>query len=91
MKLECSNNKPVINCKELGTKNLAILEGPPVSTNKYMVNLLHYLSSIAIPSPAVQHCSLIPKTYNFHPSGSSKIQKEKAVVIPGTRVMGANT
>ena len=35
MQLEGSNNKPVITCKELGIlKNTAVLEDPPMSTNK---------------------------------------------------------
>ena len=92
MKFECSNNKPVISQKELGTpKNPAVLEDSPTSTDKDMIDLLRYPSSIAIPSPAVQRWSLIPGTRNSQPSGSCKIQKEGAVVIPGTRTMGTNT
>ena len=88
--LECSNDEPVISCKELGTlKNPAILEDPPMSTNKDMVDFLCYPSSIVIPSPAVYRWSLIPGTRDSQSSGSCKIQKERAVVIPGT--MGANT
>ena len=57
MKLDCSNNKPVIGCKELGTpKNPAVLEDPPMSTDKDMVNLLRYPCGISIPGPAVQCC-----------------------------------
>ena len=63
MKLECCNNKPVVSCKELGTpENPAVLEDPPTSTNKDVINLLCYLSGIAIPSLAVQLWSLIPRT-----------------------------
>ena len=55
MKLEYSNNKPVIGRKELSTpKNPAVLEDPPKSTDKDMVDLLRYPSGIAIPSLAVQ-------------------------------------
>ena len=64
---------------------------PLTSTDKDMIDLLRYPSGIAIPSPAVQHWSLIPGTRNSQPSGSFKIQKERAVVIPGTRTMGTNT
>ena len=71
MKLEWSNNKPVISRKELGTpKNPAVLEDPLTSTDKDMIDL-RYPSGIAIPSPAVQRW-----TRNSHPSGSCKIQKE---------------
>ena len=85
MKLECSNNKPVISCKELSTpKNPAVLKDPPMSIDKDMVNLLRYPSGIAIPNPAVQRWSLIPGTHNSQPSRSCKIQKERAVVISGT-------
>ena len=52
--------------KEFGTpKNAAVLEDPPTNTEKDMVDLLRYLSGIAIPSPAVQRWSLIPGTRNF--------------------------
>ena len=90
MKLEWSNNKPVIGHKELGTpKNTAILADPPTILTKDMV--LRYPSSIAIPSLAVKRWSLIPGTRNSQPSGFSKIQKERAVVISDTRAMGTNT
>ena len=53
--IECCNNKPVVDCKELDNpENPAVLEDLPMSTNEYMINLFSYLSSIAIPSPAVQ-------------------------------------
>ena len=52
MKLECSNNKHVIGRKELGTpKNPAVLEDPPMSTDKDMVDLFHYPSGIGIAMP----------------------------------------
>ena len=79
MKLEYSN-KPLIGRKELGTpKNPTVLEDPPTSTDKDMVDLFFYPSGIAIPSPAVQHWYLIPGTRNSQPSGSCKFQKERAV------------
>ena len=82
----------MIGRKELSTpKNPAVLEDPPTSANKKMVNLLRYPSGIAIPSPAEQRLSLIPGTRNSQPFGSCKIQKERAVVISGTRTMGTNT
>ena len=78
--------------KELGIpKSRAVLKDPPTSTDKDMVDLLRYLSGIAIPSPTEQRWSLIPGTHNSQPSGSCNIQNERAVVIPGTRIMGANT
>ena len=90
MKLECCNNKPVINYKELGIpENPAVLEDSP-STNEDAIILLCYPSSIAIPSPEVQFWSLIPKTCNSQPSEFCKIQ-ERAVGVPGTRAMGINT
>ena len=92
MELERSNNKPVISRNELGTpKNPEVLEDPPTSTDQDMIDLLRYTSCIAIPSLAVQRCSLIPGTRNSQPSGSCKIQKERAVVIPGARTMGTHT
>ena len=75
--------------KELATP--AVLDDPPTSTDKDMVDLLRYPSSIAIPSLAVQRWSLIPGTRNSQPSGSCKIQKGRAVVVSGTRTMGTNT
>ena len=54
MKLECSNNKPVISRKEHGNpKKPAVLEDPPTSTDTDMVDLLRYPFGIAAPSPAV--------------------------------------
>ena len=86
IKLECSNNKPVIGRKVFGTpKNPAVLDDPPKSTYKNIVDLLRYPSDIAIPSPAVQCSSLILGTRNSQPSGSCKIQKEAAIVISGIR------
>ena len=44
----------MVGRKELGTpKNLAVLEDIPTSTDKHMVDLLRYPSSIAIPSPLI--------------------------------------
>ena len=92
MKLECCNNKPVVSYKELSTlENPAVLEDPPTSINKDMINLLCYLSGIAIPSPAVQLWSLIPRTCNSQSSAFCRIQKERYVGVPGTRAMGTNT
>ena len=92
MKLECCNKKPVIICKKLSTlENHAVLENPLTSTNDDVMNLLRYPSNIAIPSPAVQLWSLIPRTCNSQRSGLCKIQKEGAVGVPGTRAMGTNT
>ena len=72
----------MIGCKELGIpKNPAVLVDPPTSTDKDMVNLLRYPSGIAIPRTR----------NNSQPSESCKIQKERAVVIPGTRTMVTNT
>ena len=91
MKLECCNSKPVVSCKELGTPvNPAVLEDPPTSTNEDVIDLLGYPSGIAIPSSAVQLWSLIPKTCNSQSSEFCKIQKERAVGVPGTRAMGTN-
>ena len=92
MKLEDCNSKPVVSCKELGTPgNLTILEDLLTSTNEDVIDLLSYPSSIAIPSPAMQLWSLIPRTCNSQPSGFCKIQKERADGIPVTRAMGTNT
>ena len=77
MKIKWSKKKPVIGCKELRTpKNSVILEDPPTSTDKDMVDLPRYPSGIAIPSLALQRWSLIPGAGNSHPFGSFKIQKE---------------
>ena len=82
----------MIGRKELDTpKNPAVLDDPPKSTEKDMVDVLRYPSDIAIPSPAVQRWSLIPGTRNSQPSGFCKIQKERANVISGTRTMVTNT
>ena len=54
MEFEYGNNKPVISLKELSTsKNPSVLEDPPMSMNKDMVDLLCYPSGIFIPNPAV--------------------------------------
>ena len=91
MKLERSNKKAVISYKELGIlKDPAVLEDPSTSTIKDMVNLLCYPSGIAIQSLALQCWSLLPRTWNFQPSVSCKIQKERVVVVNGTRAKGAN-
>ena len=75
MKLECSNNKPVIGCKAFGTpKTPAVLENPPTSTNNDMVDLLRYPYGIVIPSPAEQRWFLISGTRNSQSSGSCKVR-----------------
>ena len=56
-----------------------------------MVDLLRYPSGIGIASPAVQRWSLIPGTHISQHFGSCKIQRERAVVISGTRAMGTKT
>ena len=84
MKLECCNNKPVVSCKKFGTpENPAVLEDP-LSTNKDVINLVYYPSSIV---------ALLSDTKNlqFQLSRLCKIQKERAVGILGTKVMGTNT
>ena len=91
MRLECCDNKPVISCKELRTsENPAFLEDPLMSTNEYEINLLHYLSNIAIPNSAVQLWFLIPRTFNSQHSGICKNQ-ERAVGVPGITAMVTNT
>ena len=92
MKLECCNNKHVFSCKKLSTpENPAVLENPPTRTNEDVINLLSYYSDIAIPSPVVLFWSLIPRPYNSRPFVFCKIQKERAVSVPGTRAMETNT
>ena len=92
MKLECCSNKPVVSCKNFGNpENTEVLADSPTSTNENVIDLLSFLSSITIPSLAVQLWSLIPRTCNSQPSEFCKIQKERAVSVPGTRVMGTNT
>ena len=92
MKLECCKNKSVVSCKEIGTPvNPAVLENPPTRTNEDVIKLLSYFYGIAIPRPAVQLWSFIARTCNSQSSEFCKIQKEGAVGVPGTRVMGTNT
>ena len=92
MKLECRNNNPVVNCKELDTPvNPAVLEDPPTHTNQDVINLLSFPTIIVIPSLTVQLWNLIPRTCNSQPSEFCKIQKDRAVGVPGTRAIGTNT
>ena len=91
MKLECSKDKPVVSCKGLSTpKNPAVLENPPVSANKNVIDLHSYTSGIAIPSPSMSLWPLVPRVCSYQPFGSRKTQTVRTVSVPGTRAMGTH-
>ena len=73
----------MIGRKELSTpKNPAVLEDPPTSTDKGMVDLLRYPSGIAIPSPEVQLWSLIPGTRNSQPLAKFRKKELLSFLVP---------
>lgn len=64
MYFECCSNIPIIGHKELGTvMKSAVLKDPSSSTNEDAVDLLSYISGIAISSSAAR-----PRLWNQEPS-----------------------